>query len=270
MAKYMDMDTLKFLLYEVFETEKLTQLDRFADYDRASMDIMLDAVKTASDNVFFPAFKPMDEAGAYYEDGKVIVHPVVGEMMKIAGENGWIGATFDYDEGGLQLPHIVFNAASHIIECANNSITGYMGLTGGAANLIVSFGSQELKDRFVPDMMAGNWGGTMCLTEPQAGSSLSDITTSASRNDDGSFNITGQKIFISGGDHEYCDNFIHLVIARVEGAPKGTKGISLFVVPKNRKDTDGNLVSNDVITAGDFQKMGQKGYCTTHLVFGKN
>jgi len=269
MAKYMDMDTLKFLLYDVFDTEKLTELDRYADYDKSSMNIMLDSVKSWSDNVFYPAFKPMDEQAAYYKDGKVIVHPVVGEMMKISGENGWIGATFSYDDGGMQLPHVIFIAASHIIECANNSITGYMGLTGGAANLIVSFGSQELKDRFVPNMIAGKWAGTMCLTEPQAGSSLSAITTTATRNEDGSFNMVGQKIFISGGDHEYCENFIHLVIARIEGAPAGTKGISLFVVPKMREDESGNLVSNDVTTAGDFQKMGQRGYCTTHLSFGE-
>ncbi len=269
MATYMDMDTLKFLLYEVFEADKLTELERFADYDKASMDLMLDAVKTSSDKVFFPAFKEMDEQAAHYKDGKVIVHPVVGEMMKLAGENGWIGATFSYDDGGMQLPHIIFNAASHIIECANNSITGYMGLTGGAANLIVSFASQELKDKIVPHMIAGKWAGTMCLTEPQAGSSLSDITTSATRNEDGTFNIKGQKIFISGGDHEYCENFVHLVIARIEGAPPGTKGISLFVVPKMREDASGKLESNDVITAGDFQKMGQRGYCTTHLSFGE-
>lgn len=265
----MDMDTLKFLLYEVFGTEQLTQLPRYADYDKASLNIMLDSVKSWSDNVFYPVFKEMDEQAAHFKDGKVIVHPVVGEMMKISGENGWIGATFSYDDGGMQLPHIIFIAASHIIECANNSITGYMGLTGGAANLIVSFGSQELKDRFVPNMIAGKWAGTMCLTEPQAGSSLSDISTTAKRNEDGTFSMNGQKIFISGGDHEYCENFIHLVIARIEGAPLGTKGISLFVVPKMRKDENGNLVSNDVITAGDFQKMGQKGYCTTHLSFGE-
>jgi len=269
MANYMDMDTLKFLLYDVFEADKLTELERYADYDKASMNLMLDAVKTICDKSFFPVFKEMDEKAAHFKDGKVIVHPIVGEMMKISGENGWIGATFSYDDGGMQLPHILFNAASHIIECSNNSITGYMGLTGGAANLIVSFGDQELKDNFVPKMIAGEWGGTMCLTEPQAGSSLSDITTAAKRNNDGSFNITGQKIFISGGDHEYCENFVHLVIARIEGAPPGTKGISLFVVPKLRKDDSGNLVSNDVITAGDFQKMGQKGYCTTHLSFGE-
>jgi butyryl-CoA dehydrogenase len=119
-------------------------------------------------------------------------------------------------------------------------------------------------------MIGGKWGGTMCLTEPQAGSSLSDITTSATPQDDGSYKITGQKIFISGGDHEAVDNFVHLVLARIDGAPIGTRGISLFVVPKYRTTDSDELEYNDVLTAGDFQKMGQRGYSTVHLVFGEN
>jgi butyryl-CoA dehydrogenase len=142
-------------------------------------------------------------------------------------------------------------------------------LTGGAANLIATFGSKVLKEQYVPNMLTQEWGGTMCLTEPQAGSSLSDITTTATPSENGSYKIKGQKIFISGGDHEYSSNIIHLVLARIDGAPAGTKGISLFVVPKKRINGD-TLENNDVLTAGDFQKMGQRGYCTTHLVFGEN
>ncbi len=117
-------------------------------------------------------------------------------------------------------------------------------------------------------MLTGEWGGTMCLTEPQAGSSLSDIVTKASPCDGGHYKISGQKIFISGGDHQYAENIVHLLLARIEGAPAGTKGISLFVVPKMRLDENGNLEPNDVTTVADFEKMGQKGYCTTHLGFG--
>ncbi|MGB1217086.1 MAG: acyl-CoA dehydrogenase, partial [Saprospiraceae bacterium] len=173
-----------------------------------------------------------------------------------------------YDDGGMQLPHLIHVAASHIYNASNNHLSGYPGLTGGAAGLIVSYGSEELKQKFVPKMFSGDWGGTMCLTEPQAGSSLSDITTSASPNEDGTYKIKGQKIFISGGDHQFAENIIHLVLARIDGAPSGTKGISLFVVPK-KKITESGFENNDVITAGDFQKMGQKGYCTTHIVFGE-
>ncbi len=265
----MSLDNLRFLLHEMLDVKKLCQLERFKDYDKASFDLMIDSMKTFSDKVLYPVFKEADEDPARFEDGKIHVHPVVGELMKYAGENGGIGATFDYDIGGMQLPHTISVALSHIMQCANNALPGYIGLTTGAANLIVTYGTQDLIDRFVPKMIEGKYAGTMCLTEPQAGSSLSDITTSATPQEDGSYKIKGQKIFISGGDHEYCENFVHLVLARIDGAPAGTKGISLFVVPKKRMEENGQLVSNDVITAGDFQKMGQRGYCTTHLVFGE-
>ena len=154
------------------------------------------------------------------------------------------------------------------MDAANNHLPGYPSLTQGSAELIVEFGTQKLKDSYVPNMLSGVWGGTMCLTEPQAGSSLSDITTKATPTDEGFYKISGQKIFISGGDNQFAENIVHLVLARIEGAPKGTKGISLFVVPKNRIKEDGSLEYNDVMTVADFQKMGQRGYCTTHLGFG--
>ncbi len=269
MSEYVSMDNVKFTLFDVMDAESLVQYERYQDHDKESFEILLDSIKDYSDKSLFPYFKEMDEDPCRYEDGKIYTHPAVGEMMRVAGENGHIGATFDYEIGGIQLPHLIHHTLAHITQSANNSLPGYTGLTGGAANLIITFGSQELKDKYVPNMLAGKWGGTMCLTEPQAGSSLSDIVTSASPNNDGSYSIKGQKIFISGGDHEHCDNFIHLLLARIDGAPAGTKGISLFVVPKNRIKEDGSLESNDVITAGDFQKMGQRGYCTTHLAFGE-
>jgi butyryl-CoA dehydrogenase len=270
MDDYMSMDNLRFVLHELINIESLLKYERFSDYDKTSFDILLDSTKSFADRVMYPAFKSMDANPAHYKDGKIIVQDVVGELMRHTGENGMIGAIFDYEQGGMQLPHVMASAVAHIGEAANNSLTGYTGLTGGAAHLIVNFGEQSLIDRFVPNMLSGKWAGTMCLTEPQAGSSLSDLTTTAYPQADGSYKIVGQKIFISGGDHEYCENFIHLVLARIEGAPAGTKGISLFVVPKFRQSESGELVGNDVITAADFQKMGQRGYCTTHLVFGEN
>ena len=269
MANYIDLNNLRFILHEMLQVEALCQLERFQEYDKESFDMLLDSTKDYADKVLFPAFKEMDQKPAHYKDGKIIVHPAVGQFMKYAGENGSIGATFDYEVGGMQLPHVIHTGMAHIAQSANNSLPGYTGLTGGSANLIVSFGTQELIERFVPQMISGEWGGTMCLTEPQAGSSLSDITTTAFPQADGSYRIQGQKIFISGGDHEYAENFVHLVLARIEGAPAGTKGISLFVVPKNRQKEDGSLEFNDVTTVADFQKMGQRGYCTTHLVFGE-
>lgn len=268
MEKYMNMDTLRFQLFDVLKLEELLEYEHYQDFDKESVNIFLDSIKDFSDQELFSCFREMDEQPARYEDGKIIVHPQVKTMMEKGGELGMIGGVFDYDNGGMQIPGLAFQAANYIMEAANNHLPGYIGLTTGAAGLILAYGSQELKDTYTPKMFEGKWGGTMCLTEPQAGSSLSDITTTAYPQEDGSYKIKGQKIFISGGDHEYCENVIHLLLARIEGAPSGTKGISLFVVPKNRI-TEGGLEGNDVQTAGDFQKMGQKGYCTTHLVFGE-
>ena len=210
----------------------------------------------------------MDENPAFHKDGQVYVHKQVETMMKKGGELGFISSSFDYEVGGLQIPLMASTASSYILDAANNHLPGYAGLTQGAAELIIHFAKKDLLDKYVPEMLAGNWGGTMCLTEPQAGSSLSDIVTKATPHENGYYNISGQKIFISAGDNQYLDNIVHLVLARVEGAPKGTKGISLFIVPKNRKLDDGSLEPNDVTSVADFQKMGQKGYCTTHLGFG--
>ncbi len=270
MAKqYVDMDTLNFLLHQVHNLSEVLEKERYADHDLESMDLFLNSVKDFSDQELFPYFQEMDQKPAVFKDGKIWVHPQVGVMMKKGGEMGLISGVFDFEDGGLQLPGMMHTAASFIQDAANNNLPGYTGLTMGAAELIVHFGAEELKKTYASRMITGEWGGTMCLTEPQAGSSLSDITTSATPTEEGHYQIKGQKIFISGGDHEYSDNFVHLVLARIEGAPKGTKGISLFVVPKKRPATDGSLSSNDVITAGDFQKMGQRGYCTTHLMFGE-
>ncbi len=269
MAKeYIDMDALRYLLDEVHDLESLLSNERYQDHDTESLHLFLDSVKEFSDRELFPYFKEMDEKPAYHKDGTVIVHEQVDVMMKKGGEMGLIAAPFNYEDGGLQLPSLIHTAAAYILDAANNHLPGYAGLTLGAAELIVHFANEELKATYVPKMLSGNWGGTMCLTEPQAGSSLSDITTKATPTEEGYYKINGQKIFISGGDTQFAENIIHLVLARIEGAPSGTKGISLFVVPKNRPSEDGKLAYNDVMTVADFQKMGQKGYCTTHLGFG--
>ena len=167
------------------------------------------------------------------------------------------------------MPLSLLNAALNIFYAANANSASYAFLTQGAANLIQTYGSHELKDTYIPNMFSGAWQGTMALTEPQAGSSLSDLVTSAVPQEDGSYRLKGQKIYISGGDHTAVDNVIHLMLARIEGAPAGTKGISLFVVPKLRIQ-DNELVPNDVLTAGIYGKMGQKGYVAAHLMVGEN
>jgi alkylation response protein AidB-like acyl-CoA dehydrogenase len=266
--EYVDIETLKFLLYDVHNVHDLLTKDRFSEYDKTSLDLFLDSVKTFSDNSLFPFVKEMDEKPAYFKEGKIIVHPQFESILKDAGEMGLVSSMFNFEDGGLQIPSSIFHAAYFIMEAANNHVTGYFGLTAGAANLIVSFGSQYLKDMYVPNMLDLTWGGTMCLTEPQAGSSLSDVVTAATPTHEEHYLIKGQKIFISAGDHQFADNFVHLVLARIDGAPAGIKGVSLFVVPKNRSIQNGEFEPNDVAVAGEFEKMGQRGYCTTHMVFG--
>ena len=265
----MSMNVLKFMLYDVHSLTDLLKYPRFSEYDENSTNMFLDSIKDFCDKDCFPFIKEMDEKPVQYKDGKVVVHPQVQHIMKKSGELGLIGSSFDYESGGMQLPSMMNQAAYFMIDAANNHVSGYAGLTSGSAGLIEAFGTKELRDTYVPKMIAGEWGGTMCLTEPQAGSSLSDITTTAYPTDNGYYKIKGQKIWISGGDNHFADNIVHLLLARIEGAPAGTKGISLFVVPKNRPEADGSLTPNGVFCAGDFQKLGQRGYATTHLVFGE-
>jgi alkylation response protein AidB-like acyl-CoA dehydrogenase len=267
--QYMSMNTLNYMLYDVHDLAGLLKYPRYSEYDEQSTHIFIDSIKAFADKDCFPYIKEMDDKPVYYKDGQVIVHPQVEPILRKSGEMGLIGSMLDYEHGGMQLPSMMYQSANFIIDAANNHVSGYAGLTSGSAGLIAAFASQDLKDRYLPQMIAGNWSGTMCLTEPQAGSSLSDITTTAYTTDKGYYHIKGQKIWISGGDNHFTENVVHLLLARIDGAPAGTKGISLFVVPKNRVDENGKLIANGVFTAGDFQKLGQRGYATTHLVFGE-
>ncbi len=270
--RYTSLEHIKFLLQEVHQVNDLFSLPHFAHLNWEEAWMLIESAKQFADRNMAPYFKEMDEQPAKYDgQGGVKTHPQLKNIIKQGAEQGWIGGSAQFEHGGMQLPIMIFNAAHHIFMAANNGCQGYMSLSGGAAALIISFGSEEQIKRFVPKIFAGQWQGTMALTEPQAGSSLTDITTSAQSKGDGSdglYSIKGQKIFISGGQHEACDNFVHLTLARIEGAPAGVKGISLFIVPKFFPDKNGLLTANDVFCAGDFQKMGQRGYCTTHLVFG--
>lgn len=268
--QYMSMETLRFMLYNVHNTEALFDRERFQDYDREAIDMYLDSIKDFSDKELFPYIKEMDEKPAYWKDGTIIVHPQFEKILPMAGEMCLVASGFDYEHGGMQMPATVMNAAGFIMESANNHVPGYFGLTAGAAHLLISYASDEIRDTYLPNMVAMKWGGTMCLTEPGAGSSMHGVKTTATPTGDGRYKIKGQKIFISSGDYNYVDNVVHLVLARIDGSPEGTKGISLFCVPKKRVEANGELVYNNVYTAGEFEKLGQRGYCTTHLVFGED
>lgn len=271
MANYTNMEFLKFLLFNVHPVNSLFKYERFAHLNDEQAWMMIESAKQLADQEMAPYFKQMDETPAKYDGkGNVLTHPALKKIITTAAEQGWIGGSALFEHGGMQLPEMIFGTAHHIFQAANNGVEGYLGLSAGAAGLITSFGTIEQLEQYVPKIYAGEWQGTMALTEPQAGSSLTDITTSAKHITEEKYLISGQKIFISGGQHEACSNFVHLTLARIEGAPAGVKGISLFIIPKFRPNQEGELIYNDVYCAGDFQKMGQRGYATTHLSFGDN
>lgn len=271
MARFTSMEHLRFLLFDVHHIEELFTHVHFAHLDEEQAWMIIESAKLFAEQEMFPYFKAMDEAPAKYDgNGNVLTHPQLKKIIQVAAEQNWIGGSALFEHGGLQLPEMIFSTGHHLFQAANNAVEGYLGLSGGAAGLITSFGTKEQIATYVPKIFEGHWQGTMALTEPQAGSSLSDIVTSASPTDKGYYQIKGQKIFISGGQHEACDNFVHLTLAKIDGAPAGVKGISLFIIPKFRPTADGSLEYNDVYCAGDFQKMGQRGYATTHLSFGDN
>jgi len=266
--KYISLRNLKFMLYELFDVESLTGFSYFADHSRETFDMALEVAMKMSRDLIFPAFSEMDKEPPEYKDGEVKVHPVAGELMKRFGEGGWIGAHETYERGGQQMPGTIMAAFRTIFAAANYSAAVYPFLTAGAAHLITSFGTQELVDTYVGPMYAGKWQGTMALTEPQAGSSLTDITTTAHPTDEGHYKLKGQKIFISCADYDCIENVVNLLLARIEGAPLGTKGISLFVVPKKRPE-NGSLVNNDIVCTGIYHKLGYRGAPITQLAIGE-
>lgn len=267
--EYINTRFLQFLLLEVFEAPQLSRYELHRDYDAEACLMTLDAAKGLSDTYLFPIFREMDKNKAYYKDGVVEVHPGLKQAIQALAEGGWISAVDAAYNNGQLMPYTLLSASQLCFYAANANAVSYVFLTQGAARLIRNFGSAELADTYIPHLFSGRWQGTMALTEPQAGSSLSDITSSATPTQQGHYLIKGQKIYISGGDHTAVDNVVHLMLARIKGAPAGTKGISLFVVPKHRPE-NGGLVFNDVTTAGIFGKMGQKGYVAAHLMMGES
>ena len=267
-AKFVSERNIKFLLYEVFDVESLTKYEYYSEHNRKMFDMVLKAAVKLGKDLLFPIFEEMDRNQPELVNGEVKVHPSVKAIMKEFGEGGWISSRVPIDQDGEQLPSMVADICEFIFAAANYSANAYPGLTFGASHLIESFGSKELYDTYVPRMRAGEWQGTMALTEPEAGSSLADITTMAEPTDSGHYLIKGQKVFISAGDHDGVDNVVHLMLAKITGAPAGVKGISLFVVPKKRIAADGTLVSNDVAASGVYHKLGYRGCPIVQLSIG--
>src|SRR5215211_7297663 len=261
---------LDFLLHEWLDVESLTKRPRFAEHSRETFDAVLDLAERIATDHFAPHNRKADENEPRMVDGKVEMVPEVATALKVFTDAGLMAGSFDEEFGGMQLPHTVGQAVFAWFKAANVGTSAYPFLTMGNARLLLAHGSPEQIDTYVRPELEGRWFGTMALSEPQAGSSLADITTRAEPQDDGTYRLTGNKMCISGGDHELTENIVHLVLARIPGGPPGVKGISLFVVPKILVRDDGSLGErNDVVLAGLNHKMGYRGTTNTLLNFGE-
>jgi len=269
-----DSRDVRFILFEQLELDKFcAKYPRYADFDRDTLESTLDLAEKLAVEKIYPTYKDGDREGCtFVPDTKAVKIPKCYKpALDAYYESGFIGTMEDAEIGGMGMPALMYMTVNEFLCAANYNIMMYPGLSHGAMGMIHTHGTQEQKDMYIPKMMSGEWGGTMCLTEPDAGSDVGALKTKAVKQADGTYKITGQKIFISSGDNDYYKNMIHPVLARIEGDPAGTKGISIFIVPKFLVNADGSLgAHNDVNCAGIEHKMGIKGSATCTLSFGDN
>jgi alkylation response protein AidB-like acyl-CoA dehydrogenase len=265
-SRILDRTDLDFLLHDWLRVDDLLERPAFAEHDRDTVDAVLDLAEQIATERFAPHNRAADVAEPHVENGRVVVVDGVREAIEAFAEAGFVGASVPVESGGTGLPFTVARAALAWFQAANIGTASYPFLTTAAANLLLTHGTPEQIEAWVPAMLDGRASGTMCLSEPQAGSSLADITTRAEPQGDGTYRVTGTKMWISGGEHELTPNIIHLVLAKIPGGPPGVKGISLIAVPRHLED--GTV--NDVVLAGVNHKMGYRGTVNTLLNFGES
>jgi butyryl-CoA dehydrogenase len=259
---------MRFVLFELMGGEELASLPGYEDFTRDLIDPILEGAAKVCEEVLFPLNRSGDEEGCTLENGVVRTPKGFPEAYRLFQEGGWPGIASDPEYGGQGLPKAVDTMIVEMICSANLSFGLYPGLTHGAYVCLHAYGSDLLKEKYLPKMVEGAWSGTMCLTEPHCGTDLGLLRTRAVPQDDGGYKISGTKIFISAGEHDLTENIIHLVLARLPGAPKGIKGISLFLVPKYLVKDDGSLGSRNSVACGSIEhKMGIKASSTCVLNF---
>ena len=262
---------VEFLLYEVFNVDELVKNERYSHHDRETFAAVLELARDFAEQKFYPLAKPLDHNEPYLKDNKVVTIPELKNILDEYRELGFQKMSAEIALGGMQLPFVVAQAAGAFLAAANVSAIAYSFLTTAAANLLSKYGTISLKNRFLGPMIEGLFFGTMNLSEPQAGSSLADIKVVAKPTKSEHYLISGTKMWISGGEHELSENIVHMVLARLEGAPSGIAGISLFLVPKYREDSEGNFTKqNDIQVVGLNHKMGWHGTTNTVLNYGEN
>jgi len=262
---------IKFLLYEFLDTTALLQRPRYQEHSKEIFTATLNTAQTIAEKHFANHNSKGDANEPSFDGETITMIPETKQAWDAFAQAGFLAAHYSFDDGGMQLPEVILRTSMAYFSAANISTTGYPFLSIGAANLINTFGNTEQKATFLPPMQTGKYAGTMALTEPGQGSALADIKTTAKLAEDGSYRIFGQKMFISGGDQSITENIVHMVLAKIEGAPAGTKGISLFICPKYLVNNDGTLGQrNDVALAGLLHKMGYRNTTSTVLNFGEN
>ncbi len=269
---YLNTRDFEFIIQEWLPTDEVFAYKEFVDYySKDDVRSILEPFRKMCKDVVEPTNEDGNDNPCTFENGKVTTPSSFGPLFHQLQQDGWGTANIDNSEDAMTMPNILFCMCQEMLSAANPAFMPYIGLTTGAAELIQSFASEELKEMFLPKMMDGTWAGTMCLTEATAGSDVGDILSKAYPTDEpGVYKIKGGKIFITGGDNDFTENVIHLYLAKIEGSAPGTRGISLFIVPKYWVNPDGSLTDNDVQSTGIEHKMGQFGSATVALAMGEN
>jgi alkylation response protein AidB-like acyl-CoA dehydrogenase len=264
-----DRRDVDFVLFEQLELEKFLHYERFKDFNKKTIEMIINEARNLAIKEILPTLADGDREGLLFENGNVTLPESYKKAYRLFVEGEWVAMGADQDLGGQGLPNILTQAVLDYFLGANYQFTLY-GISGyGPGEMIDIFGTPKQKDAYLKPLYSGVWGGTMVMTEPEAGSDLGAITTTAVRNSDGTYSLTGNKIFITNAEHNLNDNIVHPVLARLEDAPKGTKGITLFIVPKIRVNKDGSLGEpNDVVVTGLEEKMGMHASATCSVTFG--
>lgn len=265
-----DVRDVRFVLFEQLQVDRYLSEDLRQDYDVETLGMVIQEAYKLALTALAPTNKDGDKLGCRFQEGKVLVPDSFKKVYALISEGGWNVVADAREVGGQGLPQTLDTCCREMFEAANIAFSNYMNLTHGAAKLIEIFGTPEQKETYLGKMYQGVWSGTMCLTEPEAGTDLGAIKTTATRNPDGTYSIRGAKIFITGAEHDLTENIIHMVLARVEGAPPGTRGLSVFLVPKFRVENGRIGPPNDVVCTGIEEKMGNHGSCTCSIHFGDN
>ena len=258
-----DRRDIEFVLHEQLKISELTENEKYAEFNKKTIDLIINEARNLAVKEILPTYAESDKEEAVFENGQVRVPECFHKPYKAFCEGEWIAMTDDPDVGGQGMPTMLAQAAAEYFSGANTSFVMYPMLCHGTGKIIETIGSEEQKKLFLPKLYSGEWGGTMVLTEPGAGSDLGVLTTTATDNGDGTYSISGQKIFITAAEQDLVENIVHPVLARIEGEPEGTRGVSLFLVPKFRVNGDGSLGEhNDVEVTGIEEKMGLHGSAT--------